>query len=798
MGTYFVNPALLWLGLAIAAPIIIFLLTRFRYRTVEWAALTFLQRALKKQQRRLRLENLLLLLIRCLILLLFAVALARPRLQAGPVTDESDVRRNVLIAVDGSYSMGYQLGSDEEETAFERARRTAKEIVASLEPGDRVMVVVFDEDARSLYLSPRQMDADGRRDVTQDLDDAPEMRRSERGTDLPGLMAELPRLLEKFDLGPTGQPPPEGAPPLKKTVYLLTDCQRAGVLDEAGALKNQALGRAAKEVEALGASIVLVDCGAEDPKNLTVTRFGPLEPVVGQDRPCTLEASVKNWSAFALNDLTVEYYVDGATTPQKVVSLSVPPGEERSPEPLRYVFKEAGPHRVEVQVKSDGLVLDNRRHVVVDVRRDVRVLLVDGEPARDRWETETYFLAEALGLSELEDAPGLIQPEVIDAAELTARKLGEYDVVVLANVATVADDAVAALEAYARQGGAVVFTMGGLVDPQHYNEHLHRRGAGLFPVALTDARGGTWEEAKDDRDAPAWTMSVADPGHAVAGLFTSEEMVGWLKSVLVYGFMGADLGGEARDDGEAAASPLAVPMRLVPRVADDGAVGGAAASGAADHGLPLLVEKRFGRGRAVAWLTTVDYAWNTGIVQDGFYVPFWRQLVLDLTQRSRPALNLGIGDRYERLLRAEEYGQVEVETPDGRHEKVPVEKLDDQELYRILFPPEGERDVLEHSGLYTVRRTEAAAEAEDAAVEEHFAVTIEPGEGDLAKFSAEELQAALDVPVRPIRHEMVRDALVVQGGVAGANEYWRWAVAGVIALMVLESVLAAAFGRARR
>jgi hypothetical protein len=273
-------------------------------------------------------------------------------------------------------------------------------------------------------------------------------------------------------------------------------------------------------------------------------------------------------------------------------------------------------------------------------------------------------------------------------------------------------------------------------------------------------------------------------------------MVTWLKSVQVYGFLGADL---AAEQGPETSAPLVVPFRLVPRAADDGAVGGDRASERpTDQGQPLLVEKRFGRGRAVAWLTTIDYAWNTGIVQDGFYVPFWRQLVLDLTQRSRPALNLSIGDRYERLLRAEEYGQVAVETPDGRNEQVPVEKLDDQEQYRVLFPPEGERDVLEHSGLYTVKRTEAAGEGAGGPVEEHFAVTIDPAEGDLAKFSAEELQAALDVQVKPVRHEMVRELLVVQGGVAGASEYWRWALAGVIGLLVLESVLAAAFGRARR
>ncbi|MCW8138696.1 MAG: BatA domain-containing protein [Planctomycetota bacterium] len=791
MGTYFANPLLLWGGLAIAAPIIIFLLTRFRFRTVEWAALTFLQRAVKRQQRRLNLENLLLLLVRCLILLLFALALARPRAQALVLTREDDVRKNVVIALDASYSMGYQLGSDEDETAFERARRTAKEIVAGLESGDRVMVSVFDEDVRSLYPSPREMNEEGRRDVLQDLDDAPEVRRSERGTDLPGLLAALPRVLSKFDLGPGGQPPPEGAQPLKKTLYLLTDCQRAGVLDDAGGLKNPALGRAAKEIEALGATIVLVDCGAEDPKNLTVTRFGTLEPVVGQDLPCHVEVSVKNWSAFALNDLTVEYFVDGATTPQKVVSLSIPPGEERAPEPLRYLFKEAGPHRVEVQVRSDGLVLDNRRHVVIDVRREVRVLLVDGERGRARVDNETYYLEEALKLAETDDGRGLIRPEVVDPAQVSGARLEDYDVVILANVGTVPDDASTALEAYARQGGAVVFTLGGLVDVRHYNDDLWRGGAGLFPTALQEMRGGTWLEAQDDRDAPAWFMTVTDPRHPVAGLFTSEEMVTWLKAAQIYGFFAADPAPPTRD----LPAPQ-VPFRLVPRASDDGAVGGDRAR-SIDEGQPLLVERAVGRGRAVAWLTTVDYGWNNCVVHDGFYVPFWRQLVLDLTQRSRPALNLGIGDRYERLLRAEEYGRVEVETPDGRREQVPVEKLDDQELYRALYPPEGERDALEMSGFYTVARAGVSG-ADEAPAPDYFAVTIDPAEGDLAKFSAEELQTALEVPVRPIRHELVREVLVAQGGGAGASEFWRHALAGVIGLLVLESVLAAAFGRGRR
>src|SRR5579872_6311025 len=142
--THFVNPAMLS-GLAlVAAPIIIWLFNRVRYRTVEWAAQTFLLRALKRSQSRLRVENFLLLLIRCLILAFFVGAIARPRGQPMAAIDPTDARRNVVIMIDTSWSTGYQIGSDAQQTVHEREKRAAKDIVRQLRPVDRVSVIAFD------------------------------------------------------------------------------------------------------------------------------------------------------------------------------------------------------------------------------------------------------------------------------------------------------------------------------------------------------------------------------------------------------------------------------------------------------------------------------------------------------------------------------------------------------------------------------------------------------------------------------------------------------------------------------
>src|SRR3954468_3173486 len=62
-------------GGAVSIPVIIHLLNRRRYKIVTWAAMRFLLNAQKKNSRRMRLEQLFLLVIRCLILLLIVLAM---------------------------------------------------------------------------------------------------------------------------------------------------------------------------------------------------------------------------------------------------------------------------------------------------------------------------------------------------------------------------------------------------------------------------------------------------------------------------------------------------------------------------------------------------------------------------------------------------------------------------------------------------------------------------------------------------------------------------------------------------
>ena len=87
-------------GLVLAGvPILIHLLHKRRFIEAPWAAMRFLIEATRKQSRRMRLENLILLMVRTLILLLIVLALARPHFDTNTnvITQEQPDRKSTRL-----------------------------------------------------------------------------------------------------------------------------------------------------------------------------------------------------------------------------------------------------------------------------------------------------------------------------------------------------------------------------------------------------------------------------------------------------------------------------------------------------------------------------------------------------------------------------------------------------------------------------------------------------------------------------------------------------------------------------
>src|SRR3954465_12275392 len=107
----FVVPSMLWGGGAVGAPVAIPFFFRSRYRTVPWAAMKFLLDSIEQTSRRLRFQELLLLILRCAVLALLAFAMARPVPSAVRGTGRGDAVDAVFL-IDTSYSMSAADGAE--------------------------------------------------------------------------------------------------------------------------------------------------------------------------------------------------------------------------------------------------------------------------------------------------------------------------------------------------------------------------------------------------------------------------------------------------------------------------------------------------------------------------------------------------------------------------------------------------------------------------------------------------------------------------------------------------------------
>lgn len=151
------HPAMLaWLAAA-AAPLVIHLLSRRRYRETSWAAMQYLLAAMRKNQRRIRVEHWLLLLVRTAIVVAVVLAVAEPLLQTTGLIARTGQPTHKVLVVDASYSMAFK---PTDRSRFERAKQLAEQIVDESSQGDAFTLVLMADPPQVIVGSPSFAPAD--------------------------------------------------------------------------------------------------------------------------------------------------------------------------------------------------------------------------------------------------------------------------------------------------------------------------------------------------------------------------------------------------------------------------------------------------------------------------------------------------------------------------------------------------------------------------------------------------------------------------------------------------------------
>jgi hypothetical protein len=758
---------MLWWLAAAAAPLLIHLLSRRRYREVPWAAVEYLLAALQKSTRRLRAEQWILLLLRTLTIICVVVAVAGPYLEQLGATLAMGQPVHRILVIDGSYSMGYKPG---EKSRFELAKQGARDIVARSSQGDGFSLVLMGAPARVIVGTPAFVSDDVRNalqrlaaassgDDTADAQrkaDEDDFLKEVRDLKLPHGGGNLADALDRADelIARTRQEYPRLA---TTEIYFLTDLGRTS-----WDLNAVAAGRHTREKLAAlsdAASLAIVDLGQDRCENLAITGLRANQPVYTTKAPISFQSEIHNFGSQP-HHAQIELLIDGQRFQERTFDIAAGAQQTIS---FAHRFEAPGDHAVEARLSGDpldALDIDNHRWLAVPVKESLEALIVNGEGSRE----EARYLFNALNPYRDGSEPLPVHVEEMSDGRLLEIDLHRFDCVFLSNVSQFTPAEARILADYAKSGGGLVFFLGDRVDPQNYNQEL---GGGrpntrrVLPTRLEQSTA-----------AARYTFDPLGYKDPIIHEFYGNERAGLLSTAIARYFK------LKRPDDAVATSPSR-PARVALGIRETGdpAIVAApiAGDGPGDRGGWSIVVA------IPASFASIDPSskepWSNWPMKYSFQ-PVVQNLLLAAIGPQGMDRNELVGKPLESTMpAAHPSSSLSLERPDGRKEQIRIAARDD-----------GNRWSYADTWLSGIYRADFGS-AGDPPKADLFAVNLDTSESDLAKVSADELPEGLTVVSG--WSGLDRRPAVELGSRMGQQ---RWFLYAALGFLLLETVLAWWFG----
>ncbi len=515
----------------ISAPVIIHLINRLRFKQVRWAAMEFLLKAMKRSRRKLIIEQLLLLLLRCLLVLLTGLLVWRfvGFTFSGFTAQES---LNIVV-IDDTLST-----RDWDNKTAKNCLDVAKDIYLQEKLVKSLAQSTTNERLLVLPLSKLLDDPDYLPETYENLTST--QTKDKIAQDMKVLKPTLLRVPLVKGVQAAGRifGDQRGK---KYRLHLMTDFRK---VDWTGP-KSNALGQAVQDLRAQGVEVLGWDTARQKSEqkgstkvardNLSITDFRPRTRVVGEGVPVTFSVTVKNFGRVD-RSVKVEIYNEVTNAREAEVSptwtppmpLKVPAnGEVKATFELRkfrqnvkndeefFALQLSARLKTkdleELPRSADSVAADNIRYAALEIRKKVPVLVIDGEspenehlkPGHSSFHIETALQSVPGASYEViygHEIPGV--DKLKPAQALEKADLQKYPTIFLLNVPKLSyiskkerDELVAKgkpvplgqrerLENYIKAGGGVAIFLGPRVDPEHYTNVLYNKGKGLFPVPI--------------------------------------------------------------------------------------------------------------------------------------------------------------------------------------------------------------------------------------------------------------------------------------------------------------------------
>jgi hypothetical protein len=418
----FLTP-LFFLGVAaLAAPILVHLVRRTRARKVQFPALVFVRQVPQRTIRRRTLQNVLLLLLRCLAILLIVIAFTRPFFSGGSSAKETKAAGATVVLVDNSLSM-------RRDPLFAEAQKRAEAAVDEARNDEQIALLSFDK--RYAVVNRFTTDKSRLRLAVRTLNAGWD------GTDYEQALRGAESLLGEIE---TSGP---------KRIVMISDFQAPGWSQNTATFKL-----------ANNTQLTTIDVAGNEPApNVAITNVEARGVVFGQKYLDNLAVHVDNFSDTPRDRVQVDFQINEQTVEKREITLNS--RDSRVIEFTGFNLNE-GANRCTIDVVSGDFAPDNRFYFTLRRETPSKALIIE---SASRGRSDSLHLQSALTTND--DLPFTFTLKSTGAVDPSG--LPEYSLVVLNDAGPISGSLADAVMKFVEAGGQVIVSTGPRTTTDSFN-----------------------------------------------------------------------------------------------------------------------------------------------------------------------------------------------------------------------------------------------------------------------------------------------------------------------------------------
>ncbi len=438
----FLNPSILFGLLAVSIPILIHLLNLRKIKKVEFSTLMFLKEIQKSKMRRIKLKQLLLLLLRVMAIIFLVLSFARPVYEGYAGNSNNRSGFTTLIFIDDSFSMAARDGKG---LYLSQATDAVKKILESHSESDEVYLIPASstgfKEQKILFDSFKELnDSLGRLNISYK----------------PVSMSEIYSYSDKI-LAESRNP--------NKEIFIISDFQQINFNSFNDLPKDNI------NVRDNSVNTYLIKIGSRTVNNLSLDSLVILSKIIEKDKDVKVKIFLNNHTNYNVYNKTVNVYIDNELRSEKVVDVNSYGKKE-----IEFSFRAAHTgsvkgyiELVQSEFQDDEIVQDNKYYFTLYIPETFNIGLVSDS------QKDLSFINLAL-----QSASDILSDSLKRKSALfnvkTETGINEnitgYDAVFIANKKSFTDKEAELIKDYVAGGGGVFIFPGNSIDIDNYNNTL--------------------------------------------------------------------------------------------------------------------------------------------------------------------------------------------------------------------------------------------------------------------------------------------------------------------------------------